>query len=58
MAKIADKVFSIIDPIIIDMGYELLGIEYGVKKHQICIFYIDIDERVCDGFKHPTKNYL
>ena len=31
-------------------------IEYGVKTHQICIFYIDIDERVCDGFKYPTKN--
>ena len=36
MAKIADKVFSIINPIIIDMGYELLGIEYVASgKHSV-----------------------
>ena len=33
-------------------------VEHGVNAHQICIFYIDIDEHVCDGFKHPTKTYL
>ena len=35
-------------------------IEYGVKTHQIFIFYIDIDERVCDGYFviNPTKTYL
>ena len=30
MAKIADKVFLIINQIVIDMGYELLGIKYVV----------------------------
>ena len=24
-------------------------VEHGVKMHQKCIFYIDIDERVYDG---------
>ena len=33
-------------------------VEHGVKTHQICIFYIDIDEHAYDGFKHPTKTYL
>jgi len=33
-------------------------VEHGVNAHQICIFYIDIDAHVCDGFKHPTKTYL
>jgi len=34
-------------------------VEHGVKTHQICIFYIDIDERVCDGcfIKHLSRNY-
>ena len=29
----------------------------GLKRIKYA-FYIDIDERVCDGLKHPTKNYL
>ena len=42
MAKIADKVFSIINPIIGDMGYELLGIEYiSSGKHSVLRLYID-----------------
>ena len=36
MAKIADKVFLTINPIVIDMGYELLGIEYVASgKHSV-----------------------
>jgi len=42
MAKIADKVFSTINPIVIDMGYELLGIEYVASgKHSVLRLYID-----------------
>ena len=47
MAKIADKVFTIINPIVIDMGYELLGIEYVASgKHTVLRLYIDSEEGV------------
>ena len=47
MAKIADKVFSTINPIVIDMGYELLGIEYVAnRKHSVLRLYIDCEEGV------------
>ena len=47
MAKIADKVFSIINPIVIDMGYELLGIEYVASgKHSILRLYIDCEKGI------------
>ena len=47
MAKIADKVFSIINSIVIDMGYELLGIEYvGSGKYSVLRLYIDCEEGV------------
>ena len=47
MAKIVDKVFSIIDPIVIDMGYELLGIEYVASgKYSILRLYIDCEEGI------------
>ena len=47
MAKIVDKVFSIIDPIVIDMGYELLGIEYVASgKHSVLRLYIDCEEGI------------
>ena len=47
MAKIADKVLSIINPIVIDMGYELLGIEYvGSGKNSVLRLYIDCEEGV------------
>ena len=47
MAKIADKVFLIINPIVIDMGYELLGIEYVASgKHSVLRLYIDSEEGV------------
>ncbi len=47
MAKIADKVFSIINPIVIDMGYELLGIEYVASgKHSVLRLYIDCEEGI------------
>ena len=47
MAKMADKVFSTINPIVIDMGYELLGIEYVASgKHSVLRLYIDSEEGV------------
>ena len=47
MTKIADKVLLIINPIIIDMGYELLGIEYVASgKHSILRLYIDCEKGV------------
>ena len=47
MAKIADKVFSMINPIIIDLGYELLGIEYVASgKNSVLRIYIDCEEGI------------
>ena len=47
MAKIADRVFSTINPIVIDMGYELLGIEYVASgKHSVLRLYIDCEKGV------------
>jgi ribosome maturation factor RimP len=42
MAKIADKVLSILNPSVRDLGYELLGVEYVPSgKHSILRLYID-----------------
>ena len=47
MAKIADKVFALINPVICDMGYELLGLEYvSSGKHSVLRVYIDSDSGV------------
>ena len=47
MAKIADKVLSIINPSIKDLGYELLGIEYVPSgKHSILSLYIDSEDGI------------
>ena len=47
MAKIADRVFSTINPIVIDMGFELLGIEYvGSGKHSVLRLYIDCEKGI------------
>ena len=47
MAKIVEKVFSIINPIVIDMGYELLGIKYVASgKHSVLRLYIDCEKGV------------
>ena len=47
MAKIADKVFSIINSSINELGYELLGIEYVSNgKHSVLRLYIDRDEGI------------
>ena len=47
MAKIADKVFAIINSSINELGYELLGIEYiSSGKHSGLRLYIDRDEGI------------
>ena len=36
MAKITDKVFALINPVVRDMGYELLGLEHTSSgKHSV-----------------------
>jgi len=47
MAKITDKVFALINPVVRDMGYELLGLEYAPSgKHSVLRVYIDSDNGV------------
>ena len=47
MAKIADKVVSIINPSVTDLGYELLGAEYVASgKHSILRLYIDSEDGI------------
>jgi len=47
MAKIADKVVALISPVIEDMGYELLGVEYVASgKHSILRLYIDSERGI------------
>ena len=47
MAKIADRVFSTINPIVVDMGYVLLGIEYVASgKHSVLRLYIDCEKGI------------
>ena len=47
MAKIADKLFSIINPNINDLGYELLGVEYvSSGKHSVLRLYIDSEKGI------------
>ena len=47
MAKIADKIQALINPVISDMGYELVGIEYVASgKHSTLRIYIDSDNGI------------
>ncbi len=47
MAKITDKIIDLINPVIGDMGYELVGVEYVASgKHSILRVYIDIDNGI------------
>jgi ribosome maturation factor RimP len=47
MAKTADKVVALINPVIEDMGYELLGVEYVASgKHSILRLYIDSEQGI------------
>ena len=47
MAKTADKIVALINPVIEDMGYELLGVEYVASgKHSILRLYIDSEQGI------------
>ncbi|HIM57812.1 MAG TPA: ribosome maturation factor RimP [Gammaproteobacteria bacterium] len=47
MAKIADKIEVLTDPVITDMGYELVGIEHVASgKHSILRVYIDSENGI------------
>ena len=47
LAKIADKVLSILNPSVHDLGYELLGVEYVPSgKHSILRLYIDSEKGI------------
>ena len=47
MAKISDKIETLIDPVITDMGYELVGIEHTASgKHSILRVYIDSENGI------------
>ena len=47
MAKVIDKVFVLISPVIKDMGYELLGVEYfNSGKNSILRVYIDSENSI------------
>ncbi len=47
MAKIADKVVVLIEPVIEDMGYELLGVEYVASgKHSILRLFLDSEQGI------------
>ncbi len=47
MAKIADKITDLINPVVEDMGYELVGVEYvSSGKHSILRIYIDTEHGI------------
>ncbi len=47
MAKITDKIEELIDPVISDLGYELVGIDYIASgKHSTLRVYIDSDNGI------------
>lgn len=47
MAKIADKIEELINPVIVDIGYELVGIDYIASgKHSTVRVYIDSDKGI------------
>jgi ribosome maturation factor RimP len=47
MTKTADKIVALINPVIEDMGYELLGVEYVASgKHSILRLYIDSESGI------------
>jgi len=47
MVKVADKVVALFNPVIKDMGYELLGVEYVTSgKHSILRLFIDSEQGI------------
>ncbi len=60
MAKIADKITDLINPVVEDMGYELVGVEYvSSGKHSILRIYIDTEHGIgiedCEKVSHQLS---
>lgn len=63
MAKVTDKIEALTQPVIEDMGYELVGIEYVASgKHSILRVYIDSDQGIglndCESVSHQLSSIL
>ena len=60
MAKITEKITSLIGPVLEDMGYELVGIEYIASgKHSTLRIFIDTDHGIgiedCEKASHQLS---
>lgn len=60
MAKTTDKITDLIGPVLGDMGYELVGIEYVASgKHSILRIFIDTDNGIgiedCEKVSHQLS---
>ncbi len=60
MAKIADKITDLISPVVKDMGYELVGVEYvSSGKHSILRIFIDTEHGIgiedCEKVSHQLS---
>ncbi len=63
MAKVTDKIEAVCQPVIEDMGYELVGVEYVASgKHSILRVYIDSDKGIglddCESVSHQLSSIL
>jgi len=60
MAKITEKITNLIDPVVKDMGYELVGVEYVASgKHSILRIFIDTEHGIgiedCEKVSHQLS---
>ncbi|MDG2395686.1 ribosome maturation factor RimP [Candidatus Thioglobus sp.] len=60
MAKITEKITDLADPVLEDMGYELVGVEYIASgKHSILRVFIDTDNGIgiedCERVSHQLS---
>jgi len=60
MAKITEKITDLVDPVLEDMGYELVGVEYIASgKHSILRVFIDTDNGIgiedCERVSHQLS---
>ncbi|MBT3277432.1 ribosome maturation factor RimP [Candidatus Thioglobus sp.] len=60
MAKMTDKITDLINPVLEDMGYELVGVEYVASgKHSTLRVFIDTDNGIgiedCEKVSHQLS---
>ncbi len=63
MAKVTDKIETMCQPVVEDMGYELVGVEYVASgKHSILRVYIDSEQGIglndCEAVSHQLSSIL